>query len=452
MSKISLAPDASGTGIFTIASPNSNTNRTLTLPDDTGTLALTSAALTGTTDSGTPFETALGSGAGAVNTGVRNVFVGFEAGNDNTTGVDNTAVGYQALDANTTGQRNTAVGTNALTSSTTAQYNTAIGYNALSSNTTGEFNTSVGDASLLTNTTGANNTAVGQGALNANTTGANNTAVGKSALDAATTATQNTAVGMNALGATTTAGDNTSVGYGSLSSNTTGASNTAVGSFALLSNTTGANNVAVGRDALGGNTTGASNTAVGYQAGSGITTGAGNLMIGVTCTTEATTGSNNTCVNALNGGNRLFGLTTESNRILIGYNGVTNAYVQVAWTVISDARDKTDVVDAPYGLSFVQELRPVQYRWDRRNKYENGQPDGTHKEDKKQLGFLAQDVIALEKKYGGVAKDLLIGDDEHDETLKITETKMIPVLVKAIQELSAQVTALQAEINTLKGQ
>jgi hypothetical protein len=80
MSKISLAPDASGTGIFTIASPNSNTNRTLTLPDDTGTLALTSAALTGTTDSGTPFETALGSGAGAANTGANNTFIGFGAG------------------------------------------------------------------------------------------------------------------------------------------------------------------------------------------------------------------------------------------------------------------------------------------------------------------------------------------------------------------------------------
>jgi hypothetical protein len=38
MSKISLAPDASGSGIFTIASPNSNTNHTLTLPDDTGTI------------------------------------------------------------------------------------------------------------------------------------------------------------------------------------------------------------------------------------------------------------------------------------------------------------------------------------------------------------------------------------------------------------------------------
>jgi hypothetical protein len=43
MSKVSLAGNASGTGIFTIASPNSNTDRTLTLPDNTGTI-LTSAS------------------------------------------------------------------------------------------------------------------------------------------------------------------------------------------------------------------------------------------------------------------------------------------------------------------------------------------------------------------------------------------------------------------------
>jgi hypothetical protein len=43
MSKVQLAGNASGTGIFTIASPNSNTDRTLTLPDSTGTL-LNSAA------------------------------------------------------------------------------------------------------------------------------------------------------------------------------------------------------------------------------------------------------------------------------------------------------------------------------------------------------------------------------------------------------------------------
>jgi len=46
MSKVQLAGNASGTGIFTIASPNSNTDRTLTLPDNTGTLVTT--ASTGT--------------------------------------------------------------------------------------------------------------------------------------------------------------------------------------------------------------------------------------------------------------------------------------------------------------------------------------------------------------------------------------------------------------------
>jgi hypothetical protein len=39
MSKIALSGNASGTGTFTIASPNSNSDRTLNLPDSAGTLA-----------------------------------------------------------------------------------------------------------------------------------------------------------------------------------------------------------------------------------------------------------------------------------------------------------------------------------------------------------------------------------------------------------------------------
>jgi hypothetical protein len=46
MSQIKLSPNASGTGDFTIASPNGNTNRTLTLPDVSGTF-LTNATTTG---------------------------------------------------------------------------------------------------------------------------------------------------------------------------------------------------------------------------------------------------------------------------------------------------------------------------------------------------------------------------------------------------------------------
>ena len=41
MSKVTIQGDASGTGIFTIASPNSNTDRTLVLPDEAGTVLTT---------------------------------------------------------------------------------------------------------------------------------------------------------------------------------------------------------------------------------------------------------------------------------------------------------------------------------------------------------------------------------------------------------------------------
>jgi hypothetical protein len=41
MSKIALSGNASGTGTLTIAAPNTDTDRTLTLPDATGTLATT---------------------------------------------------------------------------------------------------------------------------------------------------------------------------------------------------------------------------------------------------------------------------------------------------------------------------------------------------------------------------------------------------------------------------
>jgi len=51
MSKISLKPNDSGTGTFTLAAPNSNTNRTLALPDETGTVATVENLPAGYTDS-----------------------------------------------------------------------------------------------------------------------------------------------------------------------------------------------------------------------------------------------------------------------------------------------------------------------------------------------------------------------------------------------------------------
>jgi hypothetical protein len=43
MSKIALTPNATGTGVFTISSPATNTNRTLTLPDEAGSIVVNTA-------------------------------------------------------------------------------------------------------------------------------------------------------------------------------------------------------------------------------------------------------------------------------------------------------------------------------------------------------------------------------------------------------------------------
>jgi hypothetical protein len=45
MSKVSITGNASGTGTFTIAAPNSNTDRTLTLPDEAGTVLTSGGAI-----------------------------------------------------------------------------------------------------------------------------------------------------------------------------------------------------------------------------------------------------------------------------------------------------------------------------------------------------------------------------------------------------------------------
>lgn len=62
MSQIKVQGNASGTGIFTIASPNSNTDRTLTLPDQTGTV-LTNAG---------PFTASASASNGAVTVNASN--------------------------------------------------------------------------------------------------------------------------------------------------------------------------------------------------------------------------------------------------------------------------------------------------------------------------------------------------------------------------------------------
>jgi hypothetical protein len=66
MSKIALSGNASGTGTFTIASPDSSTDRTLNLPDAAGTIQVSGNPISGTTGTFTGLVDISAAGAGQI--------------------------------------------------------------------------------------------------------------------------------------------------------------------------------------------------------------------------------------------------------------------------------------------------------------------------------------------------------------------------------------------------
>jgi len=346
------------------------------------------------------------------------------------TAADNTGIGKAALLANTTGTRNVAVGKHALLTNTTAQSNTAVGYTALNDTTTGSGNTGIGSEALFKNTTAANNTGIGHLAMYENTTGHSNTAIGMSALKVNTTGVENVAVGYGALDANQAGGENVAIGYNALGVNTA-SSNTAVGSASMPACTGGFDN-----------------TAVGVSAGISVTTGDNNLFLGHDAGRSGSPGGL---------------INTANNQIVLGDENIANAHIQVDWTVASDQRDKTDFTDLDVGLDFVNGLKPVTYKWDKRSKYLSDTDrgtvdlntithDGTHKEDWLDIGFKAQEVEALEKASGYKISDktnlttTLSGDGKQ---YGIKYNKFIPILVKAVQELSTKNDSLETSNTAL---
>ena len=169
------------------------------------------------------------------------------------------------------------------------------------------------------------------------------------------------------------------------------------------------------------------------------TTGNENIAIGDGALYNNTTGSNNIGIGRISGTDSLVNITTQSNYAVFGNNSTTNAVVKVAWTVGSDARDKTNFAPVPHGLEFVNELQPTAFEYKKNRESDEPQTDG-----RLRYGFLAQDILALE------GESAVIVDNRDPEHLKVTETSLIPVLVKAIQELSAELTTVKAELAKLK--
>ena len=196
------------------------------------------------------------------------------------------------------------------------------------------------------------------------------------------------------------------------------------------------------------------NTCIGHSAGRNIREAANNTFLGRSAGTALSPSGN---------------IQDSNNVICLGDNNIANAYIKVSWTVTSDGRDKADITDLAEGLDFIKALRPVTYKWDERDKYlpedepENPDfvmpsildmtPDGTHKGTQTDVGFIAQEVEAVEKQFGwaNTCDDALLTQCTKDHTrMGIKYERLIPMMVNAIKELSDKNDALLARIEALE--
>ena len=416
----------------------------------------------------------------------------------------NTAVGVSALVSNTSGASNQAFGSGALSSNTTGGTNSAFAQQSLGSNSTGSSNSAFGYQALVNNTTASNNTAVGYQAGYSNTA-TGQVFVGFQAGYATTTGAYNTAIGgadntgLAAMRFNTTGQLNVAVGAGSLANNTTASNNTAVGFQAGYSQT-GSNNTHLGYVAGYSLTTGQQNTFVGYAAGYGMTTGGKNTILGsysgnqggldirtasnyivlsdgdgnprafidntgtLLVGTTGNTGSNNKLVvessaaswnvvsktlvtsgNSYCGMLATFGAYSPNNTSSFFFQGsdTTTQRFQVysnggianysANNVnLSDKTLKKDITLAPSYLDKLCQIPVKTYLY-------NDQTDSNLN-----LGVIAQDVQAICPELVGTMD---IGEiDSPNIKLAIYETDLKYAMLKAIQELKAEVDSLKQQL------
>jgi len=402
--------------------------------------------------------TALGTVYGAGDTGAYgNSFYGYESGNGNTaSAANNTALGHASLYTNASGTWCTAAGFKAL------YFNNGVGT---------DFNTAFGGTAMYYNTLGTSCTAIGYRALFSNTTASQNTAVGYQSIYTNSTGANNTAVGYQALKASTTASDNTAVGFYALLNTTTGEPNSAFGKNALKSNTTGTNNTALGQNALRDPTTASNNTAIGHRAGESLAgNGAENVLIGVNAGNYSTildSGSQNVCI----GTNVSTGSNNNNATITIGYQiqGQGNGYVTLGspsgkvynqfttnatWTQTSDVRLKTNIQNDSLGLSFINRLRPVKFNWKPSNEIDQSLPQygkvNVRNTDTVIHGLIAQEVKAAMDAENCSTFNGWTAGSENDDVQGLSREMFITPLIKAVQELTAQIENIKSEFDAYK--
>jgi hypothetical protein len=178
------------------------------------------------------------------------------------------------------------------------------------------------------------------------------------------------------------------------------------------------------------------NSIIGISAGSSLTSGINNTILGFNSAASLTTGNNNIVI----GSNANSSTTSVSNEITLGNNSISVLRCQASSiTSLSDMRDKSNIEDIPLGLNFIDKLHPVKFVWNTR--------DGS-KSNIEDFGFIAQELQSVEE-IVGIKVPHLINNNNPDK-LEASYGTLIPIMVKAIKELSELTAKQQEEIELLK--
>lgn len=386
----------------------------------------------------------------------KNITVGDSALQNNTTGNNNIGLGYSTPQNNTIGSSNIAIGQSTPENNTVGNSNVGVGQHVLENNTVGNYNIGIAPYALEHNTTGNYNMGIGCSVLRNNVTGSNNIGIGYSTLQNNTTGINNIGMSLYALQNNTSGFNNVGIGSNVLKSNTIGNNNTVIGHNSLV-NANGSDNVCIGNNVCNNSISNDKNTFIGSQSG---TTGSndiiGSVCIGYRAGNWSTnnynafigyqagwTGSNNggtglICI----GANSYPSSTTTSNEctIFVGSdnNSSTARFSSMGtnWTFMSGGRDKTDIEIIHSGIDLINQIQPCKYKWDKREWYDDGVPDSSKKNENWYSGFIAQELEDVQNVNNAEYLNLVYKGNP--DKLEIASNNLIPVIVKALQDLSKE--------------
>ena len=369
---------------------------------------------------------------------------------------------------------NFAVGNNCMNSTIHAQNNVSIGEGAMQN---------IGQNSSDNHAANGDNVAVGFNAMKGysssgseRTSGSANVVIGKEA-----------GLHWNKDEGTTGADGCVVIGYHAGFYNS-GHWNVYLGNNAGYGNSTdgsnGYNNVGIGIRALEDIKDGIANTGLGYNAGDSIVDGDLNVAIGALAGDSVTDGSYNIAIGPYSDND-----ATTNEQIAIGDQAVTTGQYGIAignnisaatndavmgkngntitcdfdadgtWTQSSDIRKKTNIQDDTLGLAFINDLKTKTFQWKPANEHPEEWSNFSVDEDGNKTyvdintdiimhGLIAQEVKeSLDKvncsTFGGWKLRI-------DGQQELAKASFVTPLIKAVQELSAKVDAMQVEINNLK--